>query len=598
MKRKILRYLVVLMSLTFALTDLSAQVEWRAPQVREIAPEIYRIELTATIDEGWKMYDMGSYDNGVTSTSLSFRLPKGVTFDGGVRTLQPSTRKYDAMFAEEIGAYHDSVTFVQDLHVERSGSVEVTVEWMLCSATSCMPPTDASFVVDVGTTQSSMWLVILEAILWGFAALLTPCVFPMVPMTMSFFMKDNRHGRAAAALYGLFIIALYTIPIALLIAASLLFGGDAVTADIFNWIATHWLPNILFFIIFMLFAASFFGAFEISLPSRWVNSSDSRADRGSVGGIFFLALTLVLVSFSCTGVIVGSVLIKSTSGEVWQPIITMLAFSSAFALPFVAVALFPSLMQKMPRSGGWLSSVKIVLGFLEIALGLKFLSVADQVYGWGILPRWLYLAIWIATFSLLALYLVGAIRFPHESKGQKIGALRLSLAAVVVAFVAYITPGLWGAPLTHLAGYLPPPTYAAAPQMQSIDEALERANQLGKPLLVDFTGYGCVNCREMEQRVWSDPEVAQLLDKYLILPLYMDDKKELPKSQWITTPSGRILKSAGRVNSHLALSRFGVNAQPYYIILGRNGKELTPPRGYDLDIKAYIEFLDAGLRAY
>ena len=307
----------------------------------------------------------------------------------------------------------------------------------------------------------SLWALILEAIAWGFVALLTPCVFPMVPMTVSYFLKGEggpARGRMRAAMYGLFIVALYTLPIAAIILITRIVGGDAVTADIFNWLSTHWLPNIIFFIVFMVFAASFFGAFEITMPSKLVNKSDSKADTKGFGGIFFLALTLVLVSFSCTGPIVGAVLIKSTQGEFWEPIITMLAFSIAFALPFTIFALFPSVLKKLPKSGGWLNSVKVVIAFIEVALGFKFLSVADQTYHWGLLDREVYLAIWIVVFTLLGLYLLGKIRFAHDDEVKHIGVGRLTLVIAVFSFVVYMIPGMWGAPLKALSGYLPPIT--------------------------------------------------------------------------------------------------------------------------------------------
>ncbi|MFR9593537.1 MAG: thioredoxin family protein, partial [Rikenellaceae bacterium] len=476
---------------------------------------------------------------------------------------------------------------------------------------------------------SALWWAILEAVLWGFAALMTPCVFPMVPMTISYFMKGEK-GRFMAALYGLFIVLLYTLPIGVIVLVTYVLGGDAVMADIFNWLATHWLPNVLFFVVFMVFAASFLGAFDLTLPNGWINRSDSRADRGSFVGVFFLALTLVLVSFSCTGPIVGTVLIASTKGEFWMPILTIFAFSSAFALPFVVCAMFPALLKNMPKSGGWLASVKVVLGFLEIALGLKFLSVADQTYHWGLLDREIYLAIWIVVFTLLGLYLLGKIRFEHTPEVKTIGVGRLGLAIVVFSFVVYMIPGMWGAPLRGLSGYLPPietqdfvvGQYAqqAAPQANTnvkygdimrksfpnglsgfydLEEARSYAQIVNKPLLIDFTGHGCVNCRAMEQNVWSDAEVNKILrEDYVIVALYMDDKHELPEEDWVTTSSGRVLKTIGRVNSFLALEKYGVNAQPYYILEGLTGEQLAPARGYDLDVAAYIAFLREGLQNF
>ena len=474
----------------------------------------------------------------------------------------------------------------------------------------------------------NLWALILEAILWGFAMLLTPCVFPMVPMTVSFFMKGSenpRQGRLKAFFYGLFIVLLYTVPISAIIGVTWLVGGSGVTADIFNWLSTHWLPNIIFFLVFMTFAASFFGAFEITLPSKWTNDADKNSDRKGLGGIFFLALTLVLVSFSCTGPIVGTVLIKSTQGEFWTPMVTMLAFSVAFALPFTVLALFPSLLKKLPKSGGWLNSVKVVLGFIEIALGLKFLSTADQTYHWHLLDREVYLAIWITVFTLLGLYLIGKIRFKHDSPLEYLSVSRLSLAIAVFSFVVYLLPGMWGAPLKAISGYLPPMetqdfvmggdspvkpanddqlltsdgTITIAHGLQAYDNLADgyaAAKAAGKPVFLDFTGYGCVNCREMEARVWSDPEVLRRLrDDFVIVALHVDDKTKLPESEWVLNDKGKPLKDVGRVNSYIALHDFGVNAQPNYFLLDADGNRLAGPRPYNLDIPGFIAFLDSAL---
>ena len=513
------------------------------------------------------------------------------------------------------------------------------------SAAEVAPAAEAAEAAPVKDAAGSkgLWALIIEAILWGFAALLTPCVFPMVPMTVSYFLKGEggaAMGRLRASLYGLFIVLLYTVPIAAIILITRIVGGDAVTADIFNWLATHWLPNIIFFLVFMVFAASFFGAFEITMPSWMVNKTDSKADTKGIGGIFFLALTLVLVSFSCTGPIVGSVLIKSTSGEFWTPIITMLAFSVAFALPFTLFALFPSVLKKLPKSGGWLNSVKVVIGFIEVALGMKFLSVADQTYHWGLLDREVYLAVWIVVFALLGFYLLGKIRFAHDSDLPYVGVGRLTLAIIVFSFVVYMIPGMWGAPLKALSGYLPPLTTqdfvlgqhtAAVPAGTSasgshtlltvegkqpkysdflhlphglegffdLKEAEAYAAKVGKPLFIDFTGHGCVNCREMEARVWSDPQVLDILrNDYVIVALYSDDKKVLPESEWVTTDAGKVLKGLGKINSYYALKTYGVNAQPYYVLQGADGRPLVAPRGYDLSVEGFVEFLQSGLTAY
>ena len=489
--------------------------------------------------------------------------------------------------------------------------------------------------------SSSIWGLILEAILWGFAMLLTPCVFPMVPMTVSFFMKGSENvaqGRFKAAMYGLFIVLLYTVPISVIIMLTKIIGGDAVTADIFNWLSTHWLPNIIFFIVFMVFAASFFGAFEITLPQSLVNKSDKGSDKKGLAGVFFMALTLVLVSFSCTGPIVGSVLIKSTQGEFWEPMVTMLAFSVAFALPFTVLAFSPSLLKKFKQSGGgWLNSVKVVLGFVEIALGLKFLSVADQTYHWGILDREVYLAIWIVVFTLLGLYLLGKIRFEHDEPVEHLSVPRLTLAIAVFSFVVYLIPGMWGAPLKALSGYMPPITTQdfvigqnsgdsyydssctvceeSLPEADSkyglhlplglkgyftLEEGLAAAQKTGKPVFVDVTGHGCVNCREMESRVWSDPTVLNMLkNDFVIVALYTDDKQKLDKEDYVTdTETGKVYKDLGRANSYTARSLWNVNAQPNYILLSPEGEMLVPVRGYDLSVEGFIGFLENGLAEY
>lgn len=630
-----------------ALAQSENPVKW-SHSVSDNGEGRYTVQMKATMADGWHIYDLGPYEF-ITATSLKFEPSEGVTPVGDLRVLSKAVRHMDDIFGIEIGYFEKEAIFEQDF--EGEGDVKVAIEYMACNDTNCTPPAEEEMVVTLGNAENapkaevkavkdaagegSLWSLIIEAILWGFAALLTPCVFPMVPMTVSFFMKNSgsaARGRINASLYGLFIVALYTLPIAILIIITRVVGGDAVTADIFNWLATHWLPNILFFVVFMIFAASFFGAFEITLPSALVNKSDAKSDKGGIGGIFFMALTLVLVSFSCTGPIVGSVLIKSTSGEVWSPIITMLAFSTAFALPFTLFAFFPSMLQKLPKSGGWLNSVKVVLGFVEVALGFKFLSVADQVYHWNLLDREVYLAIWIVVFSLLGLYLLGKIKFAHDSEVKHLSVGRLALAIGVFTFVVYMIPGMWGAPLKALSGYLPPLSsqdfviekYAPATASSSgevdinnakysdvlhlphglkgffdMKEAEAYAEKVEKPIFIDFTGHGCVNCREMEARVWADPAVQQILrDEYVIVALYTDDKMPLPESDWVTTESGKVLKTLGKVNANYALTRFGVNAQPYYVLQGKGGVVLGEPRGYDLSVEGFVEFLQKGVEEY
>lgn len=629
--------------------------------VKDLGDSNYEVVFTGKILPGWHTYDLHS---DVSSTLVEFEPATGLTLDGDPYEINASKREYDDIFEVEMGTYFDEIILGQKVTLTGEGAVlKGNINWRSCEEENCNSPEDWGFEITIGDPEAArasvaagdaadqpvsgdgagesktLWGLIIEAVLWGFAALLTPCVFPMVPMTVSFFMKGSGSpaaGRFKASMYGFFIVALYTLPIAAIILITRLVGGDAVTADIFNWLATHWLPNILFFLVFMVFAASFFGAFEITMPSWMVNKTDSKADSKGLAGIFFMALTLVLVSFSCTGPIVGSVLIKSTSGEFWSPIVTMLAFSVAFALPFTVFAFFPSMLKKLPKSGGWLNSVKVVLGFIEVALGMKFLSVADQTYHWGLLDREIYLAVWIVTFSLLGLYLLGKIKFAHDSDTPYLGVGRLALAIVTFSFVVYLVPGMWGAPLKGLSGYLPPlhtqdfvigkeaPTASGGETRMlltvegqkpkhsdflhlphglegffDLKEAEAYAAKVGKPLFIDFTGHGCVNCREMEARVWADPQVLDILrNDYVIVALYSDDKKVLPESDWVTTDAGKVLKSLGKINSYYALKTYGVNAQPYYVLQGRNGKQLVPPRGYDLNVDNFVGFLKSGVEAY
>ena len=609
-------------------------VTWKVSQGKT-ENGLCEIIFDGTIAQGWHTY---SVDHELTPTEVTFTDPKGYTLEGGLYEILPSKE----LDGEHV--YFDRIRIGQKIRITaEADSLKGEIAWRSCNDQFCASPEYLNFSIpleakeatvapaDSSQSSGSLWGLILEAILWGFAMLLTPCVFPMIPMTISFFMKGSSTpaaGRFKAFMYGLFIVLLYTVPISAIIGITYIFGGETVTADIFNWLATHWLPNIIFFIVFMIFAASFFGAFEITLPSSLVNKSDQNSDKGGLAGIFFMALTLVLVSFSCTGPIVGSVLIKSTQGEFWTPMVTMLAFSIAFALPFTIFAMFPSLLKKL-KSGSWLNSVKVVLGFIEVALGFKFLSVADQTYHWGLLDREIYLGIWIVVFTLLGLYLLGKIRFEADGEVKHIGVFRLFLVIVDFTFVVYMIPGMFGAPLKALSGYLPPietqdfviwsKEDGSMPVQNlsdvnagetglhklplgltgylSIDEALVEAKKVGKPVFVDISGLACVNCREMEQRVWSDPQVLQLLrDEFVIAVLYTDDKEKLPESEWVKTKNGKVLKDRGRVNAYYVRERFDVSAQPNYVILDPQGNQITPIRGYNLDIDGFVEFLKSGLK--
>ena len=639
-------------AVSFAQPGLDEKINWKA-SVSDKGDGIYQVQFIGRIAAGHNTY---SIDDQSSATAIN-----DLTVSGG--ELVGTVYEVNEPKVEENGAKHfyGRIIIAQDVKpTEEEAILSGVIFSNICSDTTCSAEYfDFNVKVGAKTVVSSaattevapsetekteeaegkaLWALIIEAILWGFAMLLTPCVFPMVPMTVSFFMKgseNQRAGRFKAAMYGLFIVLLYTVPISVIIMLTRWIGGDAVTADIFNWLSTHWIPNIIFFVVFMIFAASFFGAFEITMPQSLVNKSDQGSDKKGLAGVFFMALTLVLVSFSCTGPIVGTVLIESTQGKFWAPMVTMLAFSGAFALPFTILAFFPSLLKKFKRSGGsWLNSVKVVLGFIEIALGLKFLSVADQTYHWGLLDREVYLAIWIAVFTLLGLYLLGKIRFEADEPLEHLSVPRLTLAIAVFSFVVYLVPGMFGAPLSGISGYLPPLTSqefvigqntmtVAAPAetktetdsfgakydlhmplglngYYKLEEGLEAAKKAGKPVFVDVTGHGCVNCREMESRVWSDPRVLEILkNDYIIVALYTDDKTKLAEEDQVTdAQTGKIYKDLGRANSYIARTLWDVNAQPNYVLLSPRGDVLVPVRGYDLSVEGFINFLQSGLDTY
>tara|TARA_R110002051_G_scaffold294983_1_gene360688 strand:+ start:6474 stop:7994 length:1521 start_codon:yes stop_codon:yes gene_type:complete len=493
----------------------------------------------------------------------------------------------------------------------------------------------------------------------GLAALLTPCVFPMIPLTVSFFGTKNntdqiknattkgkarKVGLKKALLYGFFIILIYVI------------AGTIVARingpEFANWLSTHWIPNVLFFIIFIIFSMSFLGMFELTLPNAFINKIDGLSTKKSGWlGIFFMAFTLVLVSFSCTGPIVGSVLVLSAGGAVIKPIAGMFAFSLALALPFTLFAAFPKWLEKLPKSGGWLQEVKVILGFLELALALKFLSIADQVYHWGILDREVYLALWIVIFSLLGFYLLGKLRLPHHAEKKEISVPKLLIATLVFSFVVYLIPAMFGAPLKRLSGYLPPLTSqdfvlnqtsmqgentnqilfgksniakSAKTSLSASDNCpqpkytemlhlphglkgyfdLEQAKQCAKaqnkPIFIDFTGHGCVNCREMEARVWSDPKVLEILKKeYVVAALYVDEKTKLPKEDWyVSEYDGKTKKTIGKQNADYQITKFINNAQPYYVLMNCEEEILVKPKAYDLKIENFIDFLEEGVKIF
>lgn len=644
-----------------ALAQISNPVKWTFESKQD--GKDVTLVFKGDIQDGWHVYDTELPEGGPVKTSIHFDDSTLFNFTGELGKEPIPEEEFDKNFNMTIKYFSHQVILTQKIKLKEEDTPVIRgfVEFMSCNDETCTPPTEVDFNFELkpsGSTQEisspampldntgqeakteNLLLFLFFSFLAGLAAILTPCVFPMIPMTVSFFMNSGGSklkSRLYAAFYGFSIIAIYTV-VGTLVAV--VFGPGAA-----NWLSTHWLPNLIFFAVFMLFAFSFFGMFEIVLPSWLVNKSDKQVDRGGFMGSFFMALTLVLVSFSCTGPIVGAILVQSAGGQVLKPIIGMFGFSLAFALPFTLFALFPAWLNNLPKSGGWLNSVKVVLGFLELALGLKFLSVADQTYHWGILDREIYLAIWIVIFVLLGFYLLGKLKFSHDSDVKFVSVPRLLLAIFSFSFVVYLIPGMFGAPLKGISGYLPPQTThdfdlhqiirdeikLGAPHTNAngtivpADELCDKpkfgeflhlpqglegyfdyeqgmacARKQNKPVFIDFTGHGCVNCREMEASVWSDPRVLERLrNDFVVIALYVDDKSTLPESEWVTsTYDGKVKKTLGKKYADFQISHFGVNAQPYYVLLDGQAQLLVQPRAYDLNPDHFVEFLDSALAEF
>jgi thiol:disulfide interchange protein DsbD len=659
---------------SIASAQMLEPVKWSF-KTNRINDTIAELQFIASIDKTWHLYSQTKQDGGPLPTEFNFEKTSGVKFIGKVA--EPiGHEEYDEMFELKVKYFEKEAIFTQKVKITSNKPVKIKglLYFQACDDKSCISGeseftfdlagaktitevaavsdtaksvlTDTAATAKADSTASSaatavtgpvddgktpLWLFFIIAFGAGLVAIVTPCVFPMIPMTVSYFMKSGSKGKVQASIYGLSIIAIYTL-FGTVIAV--LFG-----AEFSNWISTHWIPNVLFFLIFVIFAASFFGYFEITMPNWLVNKSVSNEDKGGTFGTLFMALTLVLVSFSCTGPIVGTILVESVGGQILKPIIGMLGFSLAFAIPFTLFALFPQWLNKMPKSGGWLNSVKVVLGFIELAFALKFLNVPDQTYHWGILDREVYLGFWIVIFIMMGFYLLGKIKFPHDSDYPVVKSFpRLMMIIATFAFVVYLIPGLWGAPLKGISGWLPPMetqdfdvtaivrenagsggevskgNIAETPRYLNTalklphglkgyfdyDEALKASKVLKKPVFVDFTGHGCTNCREMENRVWSDPEVLKRLrENFILVALYVDDKViEMPKEEWYTNKAGREIKLLGKKNTEIQIEKFGANAQPFYVILDSDGNSLVPPHAYDLDIASYTKFLDDGLAAF
>lgn len=669
MKKGLFAFLFFFIGCVFS---LAAQVEnpakWTFSQ-KNLGNDEYELVFKAELDPGWTVYSMYTPEGGPMATTVTLnQAGKGIELLGKAEENEPH-KKYDDLFGVDVWYFSGEFVIRQKVKVTDAAiaSVKGTVEYQVCQEGQCVMfdedfdiPLERGQVAEVKEREvsatperqkdESLWLFFWVAFAGGLAAVVMPCVFPMIPMTVSFFMHGDANkakAKAKALFFSFSIIAIYTV---LGLVISVVLGPDFI-----NWLSTNWIPNLFFFIIFMIFAASFFGAFEIVLPSRLVNKSDRQADKGGYIGAFFMAFTLVLVSFSCTAPIVGTVLVEAARGSVLRPVVGMLGFSLAVALPFGFFAFFPSKLGNLPKSGGWLNSVKVVLGFIEIALGFKFLMVADQTYHWGLLDREVYIAIWVAVFTLQGLYLMGKLKFKNDSDLQYIGVPRLACIIATFAFVVYLIPGMFGAPLKALAGYFPPQetidfdinrivrdqakeiiksgvtaentatAVAAGADCEpakyadflhlphgiegyfDYQQALKCAKAQNKPLFIDFTGHGCVNCREMEQSVWSDPRILNMLkNDYVVLALYVDDKKTLPEAEWyISDYDGKQKKTLGKKNADFQIKHFHSNAQPNYILLDSGAGDtdlekfvLMPARGHDLNRDAFYEFLKKGLEEF
>ncbi len=639
-----------------AISQIQNPVKWSFT-VNKISETEAELLLKATIDKGWHVYSMKQdSDDGPISLTFDFEKNKNYALDGKI--IEPAPEKmYDKNFEMNVKFYEHDVIYKQKIKIltQESFIIKGLLNFQTCDDKMCLPPTDVDFefkiegkggpiqtvpidadsvvVSPVDTAQSassnndsfnddcgqltgdeynnlSAWAIFIQGLIGGLLALLTPCVFSMIPLTVSFFIKqskDRATGIKNASVYSISIVLIY---VALGFIITKIFGADAL-----NSMASDVWFNLAFFIIFIVFAASFFGAFEITLPSSWLNKADQASNRGGLIGIFFMAFTLALVSFSCTGPIIGTLLVQAAvSGDNLGPILGMGGFAISLALPFALFAAFPAWLNTLPKSGGWLNSVKVSLGFLELALALKFLSNVDLAYHWGFLKREIFIALWIIIFGLWGFYLLGKLKFSHDSDVKFISIPRLMFAVIVLSFTLYLIPGLWGAPLKVISGFPPPDFYKEwntdksggghCPHNLSCfhdyEEGMAYAKAQGKPVMIDFTGWSCVNCRKMEDNVWSDPEILKRLrEDYVLISLYVDDKTKIAEDkQEISTVDGKKVKTIGKKWSDLQTTVYKTNSQPYYILLDNHANKLAQPRGYTPSIETYKQFLDEGLCRY
>ena len=638
-----LALVMCLFTMTFA--QILEPVKWDA-QISQDGKNA-EITLTATIDDTWHIYGLEETDKGPIATKIEFNKLVGAELNGELEIKTEAHTIFDNMFECEITSFEKTAVFAQKIKItDENWGVGVAASGQACSEVvgSCLlfGPYNFAFgpkanepmpiaevaetetaveeaandlytpVIDelkafgetTNTSDSSLWAIFILGFLGGFVALFTPCVWPIIPMTVSFFLKrsgDKAKGRRDAFTYGAAIVIIY-LTLGLLVTG--IFGASALNA-----LSTNAIFNIIFFLMLVVFAVSFFGAFEITLPASWTSKMDAKAE-STTGfmSILLMAFTLVLVSFSCTGPIIGTLLVEAAQGSWLGPAIGMFGFAIALALPFTIFAMFPSMLKSMPKSGGWLNSVKVVLGFLELALSLKFLSVADLAYGWGILDRETFLALWIVIFALLGMYLLGKITLPHDDQVERIGVGRMMLALISFAYAIYLVPGLWGAPCRSASAFAPPLstqdfnlyTSEVHPDSHDFEVAMQMAQTAGKPVLIDFSGFGCVNCRKMEASVWTDDKVADMLQNdFVLVTLMVDDRTPLAKPMKVVEQGvEKVFTTVGEKNSYIQRYKFGANAQPFYVALDAEGKPLNKSYAFDENPANFVEFLKTALDNY
>lgn len=638
MKKFSLIYIFLFYNFINAFSQIIEPIKWTFLQ-EEKEDSVIELTFKATIEEGWHLYGMNLPENGPISTTIHFNNTETIDFIGNVFTTSTIVKKFDETFQMELSWFDNEAIFVQKIKTKQSNlPIDGYVEFMACNNQSCLPPAKVPFLfgerkstsskneeetifpdywqpviselnafgeTDANATNQSWWIIFLKGFFGGLLAILTPCIWPIIPLTISFFLKRSKNklqGKLDAIFYGISIIFIYLL---LGIVITLIFGASAL-----NSLSTSAFFNLFFFVLLVVFAISFFGVFEIVLPSSWSSKIDEKAEKTTgLISILLMAFTLVLVSFSCTGPIIGTLLVDvSVNGSIFAPMAGMFGFAVALALPFSLFAFFPSWLTSLPKSGAWLNSVKVVLGFLELALALKFLSVADLAYGWRILDREVFLTLWIVIFSLLGFYLLGKIHFAHETKEQHVSVFRLFLSIISFAFAIYLVPGLWGAPLKSISAFAPPlytqdfSLYNNQPHasFSDFDEAMLFAQKEKKPILVNFSGHGCVNCRKMEASVWSNEQVNNILmNDVILVTLFVDDKKKL-NNPIIVLENGEkhILETIGEENSYLQRTKFGANAQPFYVLLNNEGKPLEKAFVFDENPQNFINFLKEGLKNY